>query len=111
LGVLGDFEAGVAEDLNMPRAVAGLWALVKQPDIPEGEKLAVLERMDRVLGLGLLDFRGEEALDSRVEALIQERLAARKAKNFARADEIRDTLKAQGILLEDSPEGTRWKRV
>jgi cysteinyl-tRNA synthetase len=110
-GVLEEFEAGVAEDLNMPRAIAGLWALVKHQDIPDGEKLAVLEKMDRVLGLNLLEVRGEEALDPRIEALIQERLAARKMKNFSRADEIRDILKAQGILLEDSPSGARWKRV
>ena len=63
--------------------------------------------------IGVLE-RSEERTpdgDAAVEALIEERLAARKAKNWARADEIRDALKAQGILLEDSAAGTRWKRV
>ncbi|MDR1317930.1 MAG: cysteine--tRNA ligase [Spirochaetales bacterium] len=110
-GLLRDFEADIGDDLNMPKALADLWALVKHQDIPDGEKLAAMQRMDRVLGLNLLEARGVEALDSEIEALIQERLGARKAKNFARADEIRDILKGRGILLEDSPDGTRWKRV
>ena len=50
-------------------------------------------------------------LDSSVEALIEERQVARKAKNFARADEIRDELLAKGIILEDTREGVKWKRA
>ena len=50
-------------------------------------------------------------LDSEIEALIEERQAARKAKNFARADEIRDQLAAEGIILEDTREGVKWKRA
>ena len=53
----------------------------------------------------------EEILDSDIEALIAERQAARKEKNFARADEIRDTLLEQGIILEDTREGVKWKRA
>ena len=53
----------------------------------------------------------EEMLDSSVEALIEERQVARKAKNFARADEIRDELLAKGIILEDTREGVKWKRA
>ncbi|MGY4691841.1 cysteine--tRNA ligase [Salibacterium sp. K-3] len=52
----------------------------------------------------------EEILDDDIEALIEERVEARKNRNFARADEIRDNLKEQGIILEDTPQGTRWKR-
>ena len=52
-----------------------------------------------------------EMLDSDIEALIEERQAARKAKNFARADEIRDELLAKGIVLEDTREGVKWKRA
>ena len=50
-------------------------------------------------------------LDTEIEALIQERQDARKAKNFARADEIRDTLLEKGIILEDTREGVKWKRA
>lgn len=53
----------------------------------------------------------EEMLDEDVEALIAERQAARKAKNFARADEIRDELLERGIILEDTREGVKWKRA
>lgn len=57
-----------------------------------------------------LSFASEELLDDEIEQLISERNQARKEKNFARSDEIRDLLKEQGIILEDTPQGTRWKR-
>ena len=58
---------------------------------------------------GLIVDKKAEMLDSDIEALIEERQAARKAKNFARADEIRDELLAKGIVLEDTREGVKWK--
>lgn len=61
--------------------------------------------------LGIITEREEELLDADIEKLIEERQAARKAKNFARADEIRDQLASQGILLEDTREGVKWKRA
>ncbi len=60
---------------------------------------------------GLIVDKEEEILDSDIEQLIEERQAARKAKNFARADEIRDELLAKGIVLEDTREGVKWKRA
>jgi cysteinyl-tRNA synthetase len=110
-GILGDFEAHIADNLNMPKALADLWNLVKNQDLGDGEKTTVLGEMDRVFGLDLLRVEEKKTLDSDIEALIQERLDARKNKNFTRADEIRDILKTRGILLEDGPDGTRWKRV
>lgn len=53
----------------------------------------------------------DDILDADVEALISEREAARAVKNFSRADEIRDTLTTQGIVLEDTPQGVRWHRA
>ena len=61
--------------------------------------------------LGLKVIKEEELLDEDIEALIAERQQARKDKNFARADEIRDELMAKGIILEDTREGVRWKRA
>ena len=61
--------------------------------------------------LGIITEKKEEILDSDIEALIEERQAARKAKNFARADEIRDQLSSMGIILEDTREGVKWKRA
>ena len=60
--------------------------------------------------LGMQFERKEEVLDLRIEDLIKERQAARKAKNFARADEIRDELAGMGITLLDTREGVKWKR-
>ena len=60
---------------------------------------------------GLVVEKKEEMLESEIEALINERQAARKAKNFARADEIRGELLAKGIILEDTREGVKWKRA
>ena len=76
--------------------------------------------MDGVLGLSLiasaaraLDEEESPTLESdpRIDALVAERAAAKKAKNFARADEIRNQLKVEGVILEDSPSGTTWRRV
>ena len=61
--------------------------------------------------LGIVVEKKEELLDADIEALIQERQAARKERNFARADEIRDELLAKGIILEDTREGVKWKRA
>ena len=61
--------------------------------------------------LGIITEKKKEILDSDIEALIEERQAARKAKNFARADEIRDQLSNMGIILEDTREGVKWKRA
>lgn len=70
---------------------------------------------DRIRGLcdilGLAAEKQEVLLDEEIEALIEERQAARKEKNFARADEIRNLLLEKGILLEDTREGVKWKRA
>ena len=68
-----------------------------------------LVRLTEVLGI-IVD-KEDEILDSDIEALIAERQAARKEKNFARADEIRDELLAKGIVLKDTREGVQWKRA
>ena len=61
--------------------------------------------------LGLIVEKKEEILDADIEKLIEERQAARKAKNFARADEIRDELLGKGIVLKDTREGVKWERA
>ena len=69
----------------------------------------LLKELCDVIGI----FKEEKAddLEAEIEKLIEERQQARKDKNFARADEIRDYLKEQGIVLEDTPQGVKWKRV
>jgi cysteinyl-tRNA synthetase len=81
---------------------------------PEQALAAALD-MDRVLGLRLAELVSAEKkepdaeLSAEIEALIAERTAAKKAKDFARADAIRSSLKERGIILEDSPTGTKWR--
>lgn len=122
----------LCDDLNTPLALAGLQALVRRAaEAPEGsaERTKILDnvRASGVL-LGLLRQEpaqwlgygqavaggdsGSGGLDAAaIEALLVERTQARKAKNFARSDEIRDLLAAQGIVIEDTPQGPRWKRT
>ena len=61
--------------------------------------------------LGILYNRETKSIDEEIEDLIAQRQQARKDKDFAKSDEIRDTLKAQGIVLEDTPQGVKWKRI
>jgi cysteinyl-tRNA synthetase len=61
--------------------------------------------------LGLIVEKEDEMLDEEIDSLIEQRQQARKNKDFAKADEIRDTLLAKGIILEDTREGVRWKRA
>ena len=71
--------------------------------------LEILTRLCDVLGLTVE--KKEDILDKEIEDLIEERQAARKAKDFKRADEIRDELLAKGIILKDTREGVKWKRA
>jgi cysteinyl-tRNA synthetase len=110
---LQKFSEAARRDLNTPQCLAALWGLLKDPGIPASDQLAAAFDMDRVLGLGLSLLDAEKAADLEPElaALIEERISAKKAKNFSRADEIRGILKDKGILLEDGPNGTKWKRA
>jgi cysteinyl-tRNA synthetase len=109
---LGSFEEHASTDMNMPRCLSELWGLVRDESVGAKSKLRVIGEMDRILGLRLLEVEiGLPELDDETKALISEREEARKSRDFARADEIRDSLKKQGIILEDTPNGVRWKRV
>jgi cysteinyl-tRNA synthetase len=114
---LTDFESHIADDLNTPRCLADIWSLLKDKELSPEEKLALVYRIDTVLGLNLEVLAGEkeeetpEALDDDVESLIAERTQARKEKDFARSDEIRDILLDRGIKIIDTPQGTTWEKV
>ena len=108
---LNSFKAHIEQDLNTPRALSELQGLVRDTTILPSDALALISEMDKVLGLDLLAtaHAASGGNDSRIDALVEERTQAKKAKNFARADEIRNQLKAEGIILEDSPLKTTWK--
>jgi cysteinyl-tRNA synthetase len=104
-----DFMTACNNDLMMPQALAEMWGLIKNDTIEPEQKLAALYDMDHILGFDLSSVE-EEAIDSKVQALILERDNARAAKDYALSDSIRDQLLDMGIILEDSPDGTKWKR-
>ena len=112
------FEEAMDDDFNTADALAAIFELVKfaNTNVSEassaefaGSLLDTLVKLCDVLGLKAV--KTEEILDKEIEDLIAERQEARKAKNFARADEIRDELLAKGIILKDTREGVKWKRA
>ena len=112
------FEAAMEDDANTADAVSAVFELVKFANSntsSENSKEyldALYDRLNTLCGvLGICVERKEEILDTEIEGLIAERQAARKEKNFARADEIRDLLLEKGIVLEDTREGVKWKRA
>lgn len=112
------FDEAMDDDFNTADAISAIFELVKfaNTHVTEDASRAFIQAVkDEIILLsdicGLIVEKKEEILDTEIEALIQERQEARKAKNFARADEIRDTLLAQGIILEDTREGVKWKRA
>lgn len=109
---LTDFDSALAQDLNTPKALSEIWLLLKDNDIPDSEKLAVLYRMDKVLGFDLekVTDRAEEELEPELMGLIDERESARKEKNWVKADTLRDELLKRGIIITDTPHGTKWKK-
>jgi cysteinyl-tRNA synthetase len=105
------FRAELADDLNAPRALAVVWEAVRSEKLGGREKHALLSEWDAVLQLGLAGARvAPVESDAELDALLRERDAARAAKNWQRADEIRNLFKVRGILIEDSPQGSRWRR-
>jgi cysteinyl-tRNA synthetase len=108
---LHPFRQAVEDDLNMPRALACVWTTLKLDAAPQDLHATLLE-MDKVLGLGMQDMAEEQldVSDEQIDTLLAQRTQARKDKDFARADAIRDELAQMGIEIKDSPEGTTWKR-
>ena len=115
---VGSFESAMDDDFNTADAISSIFELVKYSNTTaNGESseaylkglLDLLLRLTDVLGIIILKEDG--MLEEDIEALIEERQAARKNRNFARADEIRDELLAKGIILEDTREGVKWKKA
>lgn len=117
-GLVKKYEESMEDDFNTADAIAAVFELVKFTNTQAGSgstKAFVKLLFDKITGLcdvlGLIVNKKEEVLDSVVEGLIEERQAARKAKDFARADEIRDQLASMGIILKDTREGVQWKKA
>lgn len=112
------YEEAMEDDFNTADAIAAIFEIVKLANTnadAKSTKAFVQFLFDKIVGLsdilGLIVNKKEEVLDEEVEKLIEERQAARKAKDFAKADEIRDKLADMGIILKDTREGVQWKRA
>ena len=112
------YEAAIEDDFNTADAISAIFELVKLANSTADENstktyVSYLKKMIEELCdvLGLITEKKEEALDSQVEEMIAARQQARKEKNFALADQIRGQLLEMGIVLEDTREGVKWKRV
>ena len=111
-----EFIAAMDDDLNTADAISAVFELITAINtaVKDGaskefaeKSLDTLMELATVLGLLQQDVEEEAEIDPEVQALIDERQEARKAKNFARADEIRDILKARGLILKDTPQGVQ----
>jgi len=116
--VLAEFHQKMQDDFNTPDAITAMfqWAteanqLLKEASIPAADLHEMLRAFHEMNGvLRIVNTGTDELLDEEIEALIAERIEARKNKNWARADEIRDKLADEGIVLEDTAQGMRWRR-
>ena len=109
---LDDFTAAVNDDLNIPRAFAALFELVREANSKGAEgTLGVFQHMDKVLGLIFFGKSEKEEIPAEIQALLDQRADARKAKNWAESDRLRDAIAAAGWLVKDSKSGQVASRL
>ncbi|MFC7678173.1 cysteine--tRNA ligase [Paenibacillus sp. GCM10028914] len=116
--VLAEFHQKMQDDFNTPDAITAMfqWAteanhILQKASVPAEDIQTALDAFEEMNGvLRIVDLSADELLDEEIERLIEERVEARKNKDWARADEIRDQLSAEGIVLEDTAQGMRWRR-
>lgn len=102
----------VNDDMNMPQALSVLWAVIKDKDLGNKEKYELLLDFDGIFGLGFRNWKEEKVeISEDLDELIQKREEARKKKDFKTADKIRNQLKEKGIILEDTLQGVKWKKI
>ncbi len=115
---LANFITAMEDDLSTPRAISELQGLIKDKSVPVADALTAIAAMDSVFGLRLIkeaahpqNTREQQITEAEITQLIEKRAVAKAEKNYKCADEIRDNLKAKGIILEDQNGKTVWKRA
>jgi len=108
------FWSALADDLNTPQALSAVWEAVRSTHLGPAERWAFLADADRVLGLGLATVGpphvDDSGSDPRIDSLLDERAAARAARDYQTSDRIREALAAEGIEVIDTADGTSWRR-
>jgi cysteinyl-tRNA synthetase len=107
------FWDAVWDDLNAPRALAVTWEAVRSEGLSAAERWALLREFDSFLGLDLQAATPRsqtEESDPRIDGLVAAREVARAKRDFAESDRIRDLLADEGVAIEDTPDGPRWRR-
>jgi cysteinyl-tRNA synthetase len=108
-GFMEQFETAINDDLNMPRALAVTWDLVRS-NLDASVKKATILVFDKILGLNLADWQPkEEEIPAEVQKLLENRKLARQEKRWADADSIRGEITALGYEVEDTPQGPKVK--
>ena len=105
---LKEFEKSINDDLNIPEGLQVLWKLVR--DEKAKGKIKTIGKIDEVLGLGLLEERSVK-IPSEIKKLVKERELARKNKDWAKSDELRDKIKGEGYIIDDAKEGAKIKKA
>jgi cysteinyl-tRNA synthetase len=106
------FEEAINDDMNMPVALATALELMNDDSVSSPAKYKTILEFDSVLGFGIGHFKEDVLeIDEHTMKLVREREAARKNKDWAKSDRIRDELKKKNIELLDTPEGTKWKKI
>lgn len=103
------FQTALEDDLNIPQALGAAWTMLKNPDLPDGEKKGLLLDFDQVLGLGLSEER-KTAIPTDVGKLADEREWKRQAGDWATSDQLRDKIAELGFEIEDTDNGYRLKK-
>ena len=115
---LAKFESAMDEDFNAQNGIAVVYDMAKKMNVYSEAGQVELDSINHLLEtfknmtavFGLSFDQATEDLGARVEELIAQRLEAKKQKDFQKSDDIRDQLAAEGIILEDTPQGTRWRK-
>jgi cysteinyl-tRNA synthetase len=103
---LAEFRNAIADDLNIPLAIQVLYKMLDDSGVSSEEKLFILEDFDKVLGLGIKDFKEEKTeVPAEILELVNKRQEAKKNKDFKESDRLRELINSQGYLVADTPQG------